>query len=59
MAAWPIEIIRQILPLAKEIDPDAFRKTRSNKRRREFLLRRRQIAMSKAVDRLDPQHMEP
>ena len=58
MAAWPIEIIRQILPLAREIDPDAFRKTRANERRREFLLRRRRIALDKAVERLDPQHKE-
>ena len=59
MAAWPIEIIRQILPLAREIDPDAFCKTRANERRREFLLRRRRIAIDKAVERLDPQKQEP
>ncbi len=56
--AWPIEIIRQILPLAKEIDPDAFRKARANEGRRKFLLRRRRIAMKKAAARLDPQRME-
>ncbi len=59
MAAWPIEIIRQILPLAREIDPDAFRKRRANERRKNFLLRRRRIAMNKAVERLDPQNNEP
>ncbi len=58
VAAWPIEIIRQIIPLAKEIDPDAFRIARSNERRRKFLLRRRRIAMDKAVERLDPQNKE-
>ncbi len=54
--AWPIEIIRHILPLAREIDPDAFCKSRANERREKFLLRRRRIAMDKAVERLDPQN---
>ncbi len=58
MAAWPIEIIRQIIPLAREIDPDAFCKSRANERRQKFLLRRRRIAMDKAVVRLDPQNKE-